>query len=273
MRAGLTQAQLSELTGTQRSVIARWEQGAVSPSIDNMLEIIEACGFELPLVLVPREDALDERLAKNRQLSPERRAHRLLGQLDKAGGPVPERRPRFDPYGLLETLDRHRVIYVVIGGFARVIQGIEEITRGLDIVPSTREQNLELLATALDEVGASRADRKKLNLEQALAGEEVVELKTDRGELKVVAEPAGTGGYDDLRRAATREPLGRGSVPRSPRPATWPGCWPRTRAASVSRSYAAAQTGRARAAARDRALTALAVCGRGFHRIQPVGAT
>lgn len=85
LRAGLTQAQLSDLTGTQRSVIARWEQGAVSPSIDNMLEIIEACGFELPLVLVPREDALDERLAKNRQLSPERRAQRLLGQLDKAG--------------------------------------------------------------------------------------------------------------------------------------------------------------------------------------------
>ena len=51
-----------------------------------MLEIIEACGFELPLVLVPREDALDGRLAKNRQLSPERRAQRLLGQLDKAGG-------------------------------------------------------------------------------------------------------------------------------------------------------------------------------------------
>ena len=126
---------------------------------------------------------------------------------------MPERRPRFDPYGLLETLDRHRVIYVVIGGFARVIQGTEEITRGLDIVPSTRAQNLELLATALDEVGASRADRKKLNLEQALASEEVLELKTDRGELKIVAEPAGTHGYDDIRRAATREPLGRGLRP------------------------------------------------------------
>jgi transcriptional regulator with XRE-family HTH domain len=86
LRAGLTLAELSQLTGTQRSVIARWEQGAVSPSIDNMLEIIEACGFELPLVLVPREDALDERLAKNRQLSPERRAQRLLGKLDKGGG-------------------------------------------------------------------------------------------------------------------------------------------------------------------------------------------
>jgi transcriptional regulator with XRE-family HTH domain len=84
LRAGLTQAQLSELTGRERSVIARWEQGAVSPSFDNMLEVIEACGFELPLVLVPREATLDDRLDKNRMLSPERRAQRLLSKLDKA---------------------------------------------------------------------------------------------------------------------------------------------------------------------------------------------
>ena len=94
-----------------------------------------------------------------------------------------------------------------------MIQGTEEITRGIDIVPSTREQNLELLAAALDEVGATRADRKKLDLEQALATEEVLELKTDHGELNIVAEPAGTRGYDDIRRAASREPLGRGVRP------------------------------------------------------------
>ncbi len=83
LRAGLTQAELSPRTGTQRSVIARWEQGAVSPSFDNMLEVIEACGFELPLMLVPRDASLNERLDKNRLLSPERRADRLLTKLDK----------------------------------------------------------------------------------------------------------------------------------------------------------------------------------------------
>ena len=75
---------LSSRTGTAAPAIARWEQGAVSPSFDNMLEVIEACGFDLPLVLVPRDEALDERLDKNRALSPERRAQRLLGKLDKA---------------------------------------------------------------------------------------------------------------------------------------------------------------------------------------------
>src|SRR5919106_2243485 len=83
LRAGLTQAELSARTGTQRSVIARWEQGAVSPSFDNMLEVIQACGFELPLMLVPRDASLDERLQKNRMLSPERRARRLLSKLEK----------------------------------------------------------------------------------------------------------------------------------------------------------------------------------------------
>jgi transcriptional regulator with XRE-family HTH domain len=85
LRAGLTQAELSERTGTQRSVIARWEQGAVSPTFDNMLAIIEACGFELPLMLVPRDGSNDERLDKNRMLSPERRAQRLVTKLDKEG--------------------------------------------------------------------------------------------------------------------------------------------------------------------------------------------
>ena len=85
LRAGLTQAELSRRTGTQRSVIARWEQGAVSPTFDNMLEVIEACGFELPLMLIPRDASLDDRLQKNRLLSPERRAQRLLGNLDREG--------------------------------------------------------------------------------------------------------------------------------------------------------------------------------------------
>jgi transcriptional regulator with XRE-family HTH domain len=83
LRAGLTQDELSRLTGTQRSVIARWEQGAVSPGFDNMLEMIEACGFDLPLMLVPRDASLNERLDKNRLLSPERRAQRLLTKIDK----------------------------------------------------------------------------------------------------------------------------------------------------------------------------------------------
>ena len=82
-RAGLTQDELSRLSGVARSLIARWEQGSVSPSIDNFLEIIEVCGFELPLVLIERNTGFDDRLDKNRHLTPERRARRLLSEIEK----------------------------------------------------------------------------------------------------------------------------------------------------------------------------------------------
>jgi hypothetical protein len=122
--------------------------------------------------------------------------------------------PKFDPYGVLEALDRHRVSYITIGGFARVVQGTEEITRGIDIVPSTRPENLRRLEAALEEIGALRADGRELALEEAVAAAQpVLELTTDHGEVKVVPTPAGTRGYDDLRRAANREPLGRGVRP------------------------------------------------------------
>mgnify|MGYP000415608134 CR=1 FL=1 len=124
---------------------------------------------------------------------------------------MPESGARFDPYALLQALDRQRVTYVVIGGFARIVQGTEEMTYGLDITPSLREQNLERLERALEEIDAKRVDGKTLRLDgDALAATPVHELETRYGQLKLVPEPAGTRGYDDLRRAAAREPLGRG---------------------------------------------------------------
>jgi hypothetical protein len=126
-----------------------------------------------------------------------------------------EKRPRFDPYGVLEALDRHRVEYIVISAFARVLQGTEELTRGLDLVPSTRGDNLQRLEAALQEIGAERTDGRTLALsEAAMVEEPPVQLITEHGEVKVVATPAGTRGYDDLRRAANREPLGRCVRPR-----------------------------------------------------------
>ncbi|MBA2474983.1 MAG: helix-turn-helix transcriptional regulator, partial [Actinobacteria bacterium] len=52
LRAGLTQTELAERTGRDRAVIARWEQEAVAPSMETLVEIVRACGFDLPLVLV-----------------------------------------------------------------------------------------------------------------------------------------------------------------------------------------------------------------------------
>src|SRR5262249_16493170 len=125
-----------------------------------------------------------------------------------------ETRPRFDPYGVLQALDRHRVKYVVVGGFARVLQGTEEITRGIDIVPSVRADNLSRLDKARQEIHGRPTGADGIQAGELSALEEpVLELATDYGELKVIPAPIGTQGYDDLRRAAQREPLGRGVRP------------------------------------------------------------
>ena len=115
--------------------------------------------------------------------------------------------PEFDPIGIFKALDRARVTYIVIGGLARVLHGTDELTNGVDIVPAMRDENLRRLDVALGELNSRRRDGKK-NL--APADVDVLELETDLGELKIVPEPAGTRGYDDLRRAASREHLGSG---------------------------------------------------------------
>jgi hypothetical protein len=126
---------------------------------------------------------------------------------------VAEGRPPFDPLGLLGTLQRHQVAYIVIGALGRVLQGTDELTRGVDIVPSAKGQNLERLDAALQDLNARYPDGREVSFQGNVPLDEPVELMTDRGELKVILEPAGTRGYDDLRKAATREGIGRGVRP------------------------------------------------------------
>lgn len=83
LRAGLTQADLAERTGRDRSVIARWEQAVVAPSVETLTELVRACGFDLPLELAPLE--MDDRVRKNAMLSPERRVQRLFAAIEREG--------------------------------------------------------------------------------------------------------------------------------------------------------------------------------------------
>jgi hypothetical protein len=119
-------------------------------------------------------------------------------------------RPAFDPIAVLQALDAEGVRYVVVGALGRVIHGSPELTDGIDIVPSMKDENLRRLEQALDQLKARRADGKPLKLDRDLSRAPVLELRTSAGELQLVPEPAGTRGYDDLRRGASREPLGRG---------------------------------------------------------------
>jgi transcriptional regulator with XRE-family HTH domain len=216
LRAGLTQKELSELTGRERSVIARWEQGAISPPIDSLMEIIHACGFDLPLTLAPVDRSADEELSEALMATPSERVEWLLGQIRAGRGAEGKRVTGrasivFDPYELLAALQARNVNVVVIGAFARVIRGTRELTNGIDITPSMREENLVRLEQALEGLDARRNDQAGIELRNL--EEPVVELETRAGALKLVPDPAGTRGFDDLRRRADREPLGRGLRP------------------------------------------------------------
>ena len=122
--------------------------------------------------------------------------------------------PRFDPYAILQELDRVNTGFVLIGGLARVIQGSDELTRGLDISPSLNKESLRRLGRALESLNARRVDGQPLDVTDLDPQREpVIELTSDFGEIKIVPEPAGTRGYEDLRFRANRERLGHGVSP------------------------------------------------------------
>lgn len=122
--------------------------------------------------------------------------------------------PRFDPYAILRELQDVGTGFVVIGGLARVIHGSDETTRGLDLAPSLNKENLRRLGQALDNLHARRSDGQPLHLNDLDAKREpVIELESDAGQIKIVPEPVGTRGYEDLRIRANREPLGHGVRP------------------------------------------------------------
>ena len=78
LRAGLSQQELAEVSSKDRTVIARYEQGVVAPSIDTLVELVRACGFDVPLELVPYDPRPDERRRELQMLSPERRLDGML---------------------------------------------------------------------------------------------------------------------------------------------------------------------------------------------------
>jgi transcriptional regulator with XRE-family HTH domain len=86
LRAGLSQQQLADVSGKDRTVIARWEQGLVAPSIDTLVELLRSCGFDIPLELTPYDPGPDKQVAEIQMVSPERRVDRLLDKREREEG-------------------------------------------------------------------------------------------------------------------------------------------------------------------------------------------
>jgi transcriptional regulator with XRE-family HTH domain len=80
LRAGFSQEELARVSGKDRTVIARYEQGVVAPSLDALVQLLRACGYDIPLELVPYDPGPDETIAEIQLLSPERRFDRMLDE-------------------------------------------------------------------------------------------------------------------------------------------------------------------------------------------------
>ncbi len=90
--------------------------------------------------------------------------------------------------------------------------GSGEVTHGLDIVPSLRDENLRRLGRAVESLDAVREDGSACRVEEVAAGSRCA-CKTSAGALVLVAVPWGTRGYDDIRIRGNRENLGQGLRP------------------------------------------------------------
>lgn len=115
--------------------------------------------------------------------------------------------PEFQPDEILTVLRQHEVRCVVIGGLAAFLQGSPLPTNDVDITPERRSDNLARLSAALTELDARlRAEGTEplpfAHDAESLAAAEFWNLTTRCGDLDVAFTPAGTRGYDDLRRDA-----------------------------------------------------------------------
>jgi hypothetical protein len=128
---------------------------------------------------------------------------------------VPERLAPapFRPEEILAAFERHAVDYVLIGGLAATLRGSPYPTGDVDVTPARDRENLGRLAASLTElearlrvVGLEEPVDFSLD-ERALDQGTSWTFATRFGDVDIWLLPDGTGGYTDLVRDATREPL------------------------------------------------------------------
>jgi hypothetical protein len=119
----------------------------------------------------------------------------------------------YRPDEILEVLEHHQVLYVVIGGLAAELRGSPYVTRDVDITPARTRENFTRLVAALRELDAQLRIPDveaplALPLDERTFGQGTTwTFVTKHGHLDIALLPDGTRGYDDLRRSATQEQI------------------------------------------------------------------
>lgn len=112
----------------------------------------------------------------------------------------------YEPERLLQTLNRHGVAYVVVGGLAAVAHGSTLPTEDVDITPARDRPNLDRLGAALRELNARlRTEHEPEGVAFPCDGAFIaaqplmMNLVTDVGDVDLTLAPSGfPTGYDEL---------------------------------------------------------------------------
>lgn len=116
--------------------------------------------------------------------------------------------PDFEPWKLIERLNRGAVDFVVIGGIAGVVHGSAQFTRDLDVCYATDEPNLERLGAVLVDLEARLRgvtdDVPFVPDGRTLRHTQVLTLDTPLGPFDILAAPSGFPGYGALAAAAQK---------------------------------------------------------------------
>jgi transcriptional regulator with XRE-family HTH domain len=172
-RAGLTQRDLAQRLGCQQATIARWERGDRRVSVEDVEAVAAACGLHLEAHLVAEDRSWWSQIALQLELDPIDRLRRLTpaGSPDLAAG--------------VEALATVGAWGVLVGEVAGALQGWPLLLGGEGMeVCSYVEDGAPVFAELGRRVGRHRYE---------LPG---------GAQLRVIEVPAGTHGFEDLRRGS-----------------------------------------------------------------------
>ena len=202
--AGLSQRELAERVGVAQQEIARYERGRVTPSLERLRALIAACGLELTFGLARADDSYDEQIETALALPPAARLERALrdaqplriARARAAGVHAP---PALDMIGVLRALNAAGVRYMLIGELAEVLQGSPLLPLAATLTIAARAGQRVTLQGMIAGAGGRAMGLSEVSIEAPAR----FALDAYQAELEIVPAPAGTHGYEDLRRDAS----------------------------------------------------------------------
>jgi transcriptional regulator with XRE-family HTH domain len=206
LRHGISREALAIRAGFTRLDIADIEECRVSPSIDDLNELLHLVGSDLVVSAERRDTGIDRTLNHgNLELSVDQRIQKGLQFADLVRVNRPDDASDLGRSlalgSLLSPLQEGGVDFVVIGSIGGLAYGSAYPTFDLDIASSDEPENRRLLAFALTKLGCCFSMSNS-------AANRAQSFDTEFGRLDVIGQAPGIRSYEELRRDSHQELLG-----------------------------------------------------------------